>query len=274
MAQVAGVYTLKRGGNDIGTLSAHQQFREAHQDAIYMHGGANYRVESIEMASGGGTIRLNDAPDHLRTNAHLVTTLQPKALFGGRQWRSGVTVMYGNVTVTELLVSVREYDERTNETLNSWVPDANNGSYSNAHAFWLEINEDGDGPDENIDDAGVPELQHLLRLGTLFRIPTEAHDVIAHASPRENAAYLIESHAGGIGIVRKVFERWREVLSTGVQMAADCQCRSGCPNCIVPPRSREDLDKRRGISLARKILSVTDQPHQDEYVEGLWEPTA
>ena len=269
-----GVYTLKRGASDIGTLSAHQQFREAYQNAIYMHGGATYRVESIEMASGGGTIRLTDAPDHIRTNAHLVTTIQPQALHEARQWRSGVTVMYGNITVMELLVAVREYDERTHETLNSWTPDANNGSYSNAHAFWLQIGGETDGPAEDTVDAGVAELQHLLRLGTLFRIPTEAHDVIAHANTSDRAAYLIESHAGGIGIVRKVFERWREVLSTGVQMAEDCPCRTGCPNCIVPPRAREHLDKRRGITLARKLLLATDRPHDDEYVDGLWEPTA
>ena len=160
------MYTLKRGASDIGTLSAHQQFREAYQNAIYMHGGATYRVESIEMASGGGTIRLTDAPDHIRTNAHLVTTIQPQALYEARQWRSGVTVMYGNITVMELLVAVREYDERTHETLNSWTPDANNGSYSNAHAFWLQIGGGADGPAEDTVDTGVAELQHLLRLGT------------------------------------------------------------------------------------------------------------
>lgn len=265
-----GVYTLKRGATEIGTLSAHQQFREAYQDAIYMHGGGTYRVESIELASGGGEIRLSDAPDHIRTSAHLVTTTQTQELFGGRQWRPGVTVMHGNVTVTELLVSVREYDERTDETLNSWTPDSNNASYSNAHAFWLQV--DRDFSSEGAAEDGVAELQHLLRIGTLFTVPTEAHDVIAHANPRDGVAYLIESHAGGIGIVRKVFERWRAVLETGVRMAEDCECRSGCPNCIVPPRARDELDKRRGIALARRLLSATDGPHDYEWVDELWEP--
>ena len=265
-----GVYALKRGAAEIGTLSAHQQFREAYQDAIYMHGGGTYRVESIELASGGGEIRLSEAPDHIRTHAHLITTTQTQDLFNGRQWRPAVTVMHGNVTVTELLVAVREYDERTDETLNTWTPGSNNASYSNAHAFWLQI--DRDHSAEDAAEDGVAELQHLLRLGTLFTVPTEAHDVIAHANPRDGVAYLIESHAGGIGIVRKVFERWREVLETGVRMAEDCECRSGCPNCIVPPRTREELDKRRGIALARRLLSATDRPHDYESADGLWEP--
>ena len=167
-------------------------------------------------------------------------------------------------------ITVREYDDRTDETLNSWAPDSNSASYSNAHAFWVQI--DRGSSTEDAAGDGVAELQHLLRIGTLFTIPTEAHDVIAHASPRDRIAYLIESHAGGIGIVRKVFERWREALETGVRMAEDCQCRSGCPNCIVPPRARDELDKRRGIALARRLLSATGGPYDYESADGLWEP--
>lgn len=267
-----GVYTLKRGANDIGTLSAHQQFREAFQDAIYMHGGATYRVESIETSSRGGTIRLGDAPDRVRTAATLVTTVQEQGLFDGCQWRPAVAAMYGQVTATELLVSVREYDEHSNEVRRTWTPDSNNASYANAHAFWLEIDTDALSP--GVDGNGVAELQHLLRLGSLFTIPTEAHDVIPHAKTAEGSAYLIESYPGGIGIVRKAFERWRDVLSTGVRMAEDCLCLEGCPNCIIPPRSREELDKRRGIALARKVLSETEGPHGFALVDGLWEPTS
>ena len=270
-----GTYTLKRGNEDIGTLSAHQQFREAYQKAIYLHGGATYRVESVEMTGTGGRIQLADAPDqYRRTSAHIVTTTQLQDLFTGHQWHSGVIAMHGNVTVTELLVWVREYDERTNETLDSWTPNSNNGSYTNAHAFWLQTINGGGGLVTGMGGGGVAELQHLLRLGTLFTIPTEAHDVIPYSNPNDRSAYLIESHAGGIGIVRKVFERWREVLGTGVRMAEDCRCHKGCPNCIVPPRAQDDLDKRRGIELARELLSLSDGPHDDEVRDNLWVPVA
>ena len=177
--------------------------------------------------------------------------------------------MYGNVTVTEYLWSATEFNERTEETIDSWQPEPNNSHHSNAHAFWLQI----EGADSQ---PGVLELQHLLRLGTLFTIPVEPHDVTPHAvtSVGEQAAYLIENYAGGIGIARKVFERWRDVLGTGIRIAEACGCVRGCPNCIVPPRSTDDLDKRRGIELARQVLSSTDRPHDDELRSGLWEPVA
>ena len=259
-----GMYTLKVGATEIGTLSGHQQFREAYQRAIYMHSGVNYRVESVEISSDGGTIHLIEAHDHLRTHAFLLTTINVQNLFAGQQWEDGIHAMYGNVTVMESILSIREFDGRSDETIDTWTPESNNATYANAHAFWLQT---GSADDQ----AGVMELQYLLRLGTLFTIPVESHDVISQADGRAQTAYLIESYAGGIGIARKVCERWREILETGIGMAESCQCRRGCPNCIVPPRSKEDLDKRRGMALARRILSDTGLPPSAEFRNGLWE---
>jgi len=262
-----GKYTLKVGNDEIGTLSAHQQFKEAYQRAIYMHGGANYRVTEVAHSGSGGTIQLAEAPNHLRTRTVGSNSISVRDLFTGARWRSGAVALYGHVTVTEHLWSVTEFDERTSESLDSWQPESNNSHYQNAHAFWLQV-EDADS------QAGVVELQHLLRLGTLFTIPVEPHDITPLAVANERAAYLIENYAGGIGIARKVFERWREVLETGIGIAEDCGCVRGCPNCIVPPRSTDELDKRRGVELARLLLSSTDRPHDDELRLGLWEPVA
>ena len=262
-----GMYDLKFGSKDLGTMSAQQQFREAYQRAIYMHSGTNYRVESIETTSNGGTIHLGEAPDHLRTNPFLLTGITVQNLFDGRRWGAMVEVMYGNLTVTDSMLSIREFDERTDQTIVTWVPETHNAQFSKAHAFWLTVES------TDIQD-GTMELQHLLRLGTLFTIPVEPHDVVPHADARDRTAYLIESYAGGIGIARKVFERWREILETGIRIAEDCRCRRGCPNCIVPPRSKDDLDKRRGITLSKQILTATEQGHDAQLLNNLWESAA
>lgn len=265
-----GMYTLKVGATEIGTLSAQQQFREAYLRAIYLHGGANYRVEAVEFSSGGGTVQLSEEPDqNVRTRVALSTLVNVRQYFAGRRWRPEVMVLHGNLTVTENLWSAVEFDERSDETIDSWQPESNNTRHATAHAFWIQL--EGDDPRQ-----GVMELQHLLRLGTLFTIPVEPHDVAPHAVTRvgEQAAYLIENYAGGIGIARKVFERWRDVLETGIRIAEACGCVPGCPNCIVPPRSTDKLDKLRGIALAKQLLSSTDRAHDDDLRNGLWEPVA
>ena len=267
-----GTFVLKEGSNEIGTLSAQQQFREAHHRAIYMHGGRTYRVEEISYTGSGGEIRLGPVEPFLRTNTYTFTTLTEQDIYDARQWTTDdfiISAYYGKVLIVEALTSVEEVDDRTGEVKDRWSPQVNSAQFDNAHAFWLH--------QENYTDeaaSGITALQHLLRVGALFSVPLDAHDMFPHAVMKEQKAYIVESYPGGIGIARKALERWRSMLEVGIRVAASCKCSKGCPNCIVPPRSREELDKVAGINLARTLLNLTEGSHGFKFVHGLWEPAS
>ena len=136
----SGTFVLKEGANEIGTLSAQQQFREAPHRAIYMHGGRTYRVEEISSTGNGGMIRLGSVEPFLRTNTHTFTTLTEQDIYNARQWTTGnstVNVYHGKVLIVEALTSVEEIDERTGEVTDRWAPQINSANFENAHAFWL-----------------------------------------------------------------------------------------------------------------------------------------
>ena len=126
---------------------------------------------------------------------------------------------------------------------------------------------------EDIEDDGLLAFEQLLRVGTIFTIPVDSHDTTTHLDKRDKQIYLIESHPGGIGIVKKAFEKWHEILKTSIGIARACRCRKGCPNCIIPPRLYdEDLDKVKGIDLAERIIEATaSQPAERMASNGLWE---
>ena len=239
-----GTFVLREGSNEIGTLSAQQQFREAHHRAIYMHGGRTYRVEEISYTGSGGEIRLGAVEPFLRTNTYTFTTLTEQDIYDARQWTTSdfaVNAYYGKVLIVEALTSVEEVDERTGDVKDRWAPQVNSAQFDNAHAFWLH-------QETYTDEAasGITALQHLLRIGALFSVPLDAHDMFPHAVVKEQKAYIVESYPGGIGIARKALERWRRMLEVGIRVAESCKCSRGCPNCIVPPRSREELSKVAG----------------------------
>lgn len=264
-----GTFVLKEGSNEIGTLSAQQQFREAHHRAIYMHGGRTYRVEEISYTGSGGEIRLGPVEPFLRTNTHTSTTLTEQDVYDARQWRTDdftINAYYGNVLIVEALNSVEEVDERTGDVKDRWTPQVNSAQFDNAHSFWLH-------QETYTDEAasGITALQHLLRIGALFSVPLDAHDMFPHAVVKEQKAYIVESYPGGIGIARKALERWRSMLEVGIRVAESCNCSRGCPNCIVPPRSREGLHKVAGVNLARTLLNLTEGSHDFTFVHGLWE---
>ncbi|MCY3572241.1 MAG: DEAD/DEAH box helicase [Chloroflexi bacterium] len=269
-----GRYVVMDGEQEIGTLSAQQLFREAFPRAIYMHGGRRFRVKEIVVTSSGGEVTLESVEQHLRTNPSVYSQLFVNDILDGCQWSAkGTTVstIYGKVTMAERITAVNEIDDNTGEVVDHWVPGSTNANfnYSNAHSFWMVV--DRAGPNTT---KGIVTIQHLLRVGAMFSMPIDAHDVGPHCDIRESAAYLLESYPGGIGIASKALEKWREILRVGIEIAQRCDCRRGCPNCIVPPRSRENIDKRAGIEVAELVLAATEGRPQLRFAAGAWLPVA
>lgn len=269
----AGMFVLKEGGREIGTMSGQQQFREAFQRAIYLHGGRSFRVKEVALTgSSGGEVQLEPADPWLRTHASTFTSVTEQDVFAGWRWvgnGSEVNAFHGKVLITESLNSVQESDERTGDVIAEWAPQSNSATFSNAHAFWVQEQRP-----LAVSSASVNAFQQLLRIGALFSVPLDAHDIFPHAVAKEQKAYVVESYPGGIGIAKKILERWRAVLRVGVDIAVACKCSAGCPNCIVPPRSTDDMDKAGAVEFAEALLAATCDPPTGVFRNGLWEPVS
>ena len=263
-----GIYKLRTASEEIGAMSGSQKFREAYLGAIYMHGGASYRVESVTQDGTGGVINLGSAEPHVSTRPFFLTTLSVKDIFSGLRWQcidGNITAYYGEVTVTVVLTSVKEINDITGDVIDEWSPQNESAEFSKAHAFWIQ-QEGGNA------SVGNTSLQHILRVGAQFSIPVDSHDMFPHADQGECVVYLVENYPGGIGIARKTLEKWRVMLKTGVDLAKSCSCSSGCPNCIVPPRAQDGIDKTAGIALAGSLLKITNVSPGHKFENGLWRP--
>lgn len=265
-------FAVKDGESEIGTLSGQQQFREAYQRAVYLHGGKKYRVNEISLTGDGGEVSLTTAEPYLRTDAKLFTMLTEQDIYAGNRWlRDGaaVSTYYGKVLMTETMTAVEEINEQSGEVIDRWVPSTNSAQFANSHAYWVCLEA------ENQEAAGAfVTLQHLLRVGALFTIPLDSHDIGPHCDVRQQKAYLVESYPGGIGIARKALERWQEILKAGIGVAKSCSCSRGCPNCVVPPRSRDEIDKTKGIALAEELMDIAQEGPHSTFANGLWKPVA
>lgn len=265
-----GTFVVKEGNREIGTLSGQQQFREAYQRAIYMHGGRNFRVKEIVLTSGsGGEILLEPADPWLRTRPSTFTSVNEQDIYAGWRWvgnDSEINSFYGRVSITESMNSVQELDDRSGEVINEWAPQSNSAKFDNAHAFWIQEQHQS-----FASAAAINAFQQLLRVGALFSIPLDAHDIFPHAVSRQQKAYVIESYPGGIGVAKKILERWRDVLRVGVELAVACDCADGCPNCIVPPRSTDEIDKTGAVEFAEMLLRTTQKQPTSSFRNGLWE---
>ena len=274
----AGMFVLKVGKEDIGTISAQQQFREAPQGAIYMHGGRSYRVNEITYASSTSEILLEPVDPWLKTNITTYTNVSNQEIFLGRRWvvedGTEVHAFYGKVLITESITSVQVVNEKNDQVLENWTPQNNSARFNDAHAFWI-LRLRSAQSSASFNSASTPAInafQQFLRVGALFTVPLDAHDIFPHANVSEQSAYIVESYPGGIGVAKKLLERWRDVLQVGMKVAYECNCTKGCPNCIVPPRSTADMDKNEARLFAQSLLDSTKERETDVYDQnsGFW----
>ena len=261
-------WDLRYGNEDVGTMADYRRFREAYVDAILLHVGRKYKVDTVTEGSSNEISLTNPDADYLRTDAFFLKTLNIQEVFQGSRWKGQIANHLGRVNLYEALNQVSLVDERSDQVVNRFNPQGHAKS-SNAHAFWLDLSEIEDVPEE-----GLGAFEQLIRIGSIFTIPADLHDTTTFTDMREKQVYLIENYPGGIGIVKKAFEQLHKILQAGMDIARACKCVRGCPNCIIPPRyyrDRDALDKNKGIELAELVIATTYGPAEEKLVNGLWE---
>ena len=255
-------FQLKRGSEEVGQISALRRFREAYIGAIFPFFGQKYRVHSHEE----NAVILADTEPHLRTEAGFYTVLSPKDIFDGFAYGE-IEVYYGSQTLTTNFTGYKLVNEHTDEVISEGGTE-DSLFQNDLHAFWINV------PPSPDTAAGIGALEHLFRVGAMFVIPADRFDTSTYSKTSgEPTAFYYENYRGGIGVAKKLFEVWRRALEKGIEIAEHCACGSGCPNCIEPAKSynisNADIDKVRGIALARELLKMTQNGPDRKFRNGL-----
>ena len=244
-------FKLKRGNEEIGQISAMRLFREAYIGAVFTFFGHKYRVHSHEE----GAVVLTDAEPDVKTEGSFYTVVTIKQIFSGFGYGS-VQSFYGTLDIVMNYTGYRLVDERTAEQKGSGgTPNAH--PEKNLHAFLLNV------PHIHPPDSGaVGALEHLIRVGAMFVIPADRFDTSTYSKPNDDpaAVFYYENYSGSIGVAKKLAEVWPQALEKGIEVAENCSCERGCPNCIEPAKSynisNANIDKVTGIELARHVLAT------------------
>ena len=258
-------FALKRGNEEVGTISAMRRFREAYIGAVFTFFGQKYRVHSHEESA----VVLTDTEPNLRTDAGFYSILSPKDIFEGLSYE-GIEVYYGSLNLVMNSTGYKLVDERTGEEKGSGG--SNEALYqNNLHAFWINV------PPNESAIAGIGALEHMIRVGAMFVIPSDRFDTSTYSKlSDEPSSYYYENYSGGIGVAKKLYEVWQIALEKGIEIAANCNCRSGCQNCIEPAKSynisNTDIDKVHGIELATHLLASVKNGPDRKFQNGRMVP--
>ena len=254
-------YTLKHRGKELGQISEMRRFREAYIGAIFTFFGRKYRVRAHE----ADAVLLEEAEPNLRTDAGFYTVLHQNQIHDGFAYGE-LEVFHGTLNFQMNFTGYKLVDERTGEAKDS------GGSHAalyqnNLHAVWFNVTTHA------ANEAGIGALENLFRVGAMFVIPADRFDTSTWSTLKDGlTTYYYENYEDGIGVARKFYKVWPNVLEEGIKVAAGCSCAKGCQNCIEPAKSWStsnlDIDKWAGIELGKKLLAAYNKGPDHKFQNG------
>ena len=264
-------FSLKRGSEEIGQISAIRRFREAYIGGIFTFFGQKYRVHSHE-ENAVVLAELDSNHRNLRTDASFYNILSTQDFFAGFAY-GGIEIYYGLQNMTMNFTGYKLVDEHSGEEIERGGDTETRYRQQNLHAVWIHF------PQSECASGGIGALEHILRVGAMFVIPADRFDTSTYSRANEvPTAFYYENYSGGIGVAKKLFnvDVLKTALKKGREIAEDCDCRRGCQNCIEPAKSynisNENIDKIRGIELATSFLEALEKGPDRKFQNGLMVP--
>ncbi len=270
-------------GRQVSSLSPYGKFREIYSGSVMALEGRKYRVASMDPGDGGDrppaiVLEGAEALANLRTVPSFSESVAVEEESLCLSLTPGVSLHLGRVAVQEELdtVSVIDdsgspevYDEGLREedhqelVTATFAPDEDAKWSMYCQAFWLDVsgpvNGDATTPRHDEDSAAAPviaALEQMFRVGARFTFPVGKYDLATYS--QGSTIFLAEVSPESLGIVKKAFDNWRDILRAGADVARNCRCAKGCVFCLFPssPYDRP-LDKSGGLALADRLLEIT-----------------
>ena len=221
-----------------------------HEEAIYLHEGAQHHVDRLDWDEKKAYVRPVEVDYY--TDALSSVTIQVLDTFAGPDGEP-VARHHGEVKVTALASMFKKIRFHTHENIGSGpihLPEQT----LHTTGYWLTLDHDLwvapgretlDHPAKSDDFAGTPMeaglqgMAHALRHVASLRLMCDPRDLGSTAEVRSITTRLptvtvYEIYPGGVGYSARMYDLHHQLLADAAALVRDCPCASGCPSCIGP----------------------------------------
>jgi DEAD/DEAH box helicase domain-containing protein len=208
-----------------------------HEEAVYLHEGAQYHVERLDWEEKKAYVHPVEVDYY--TDALAAVTVQVLDTFSVPEPGDGLSRHHGELKITALASMFKKIRFHTHENIGSGpihLPEQT----LHTTGYWITVDEDlwrslGRGTLE----AGLQGMAHALRHVASLRLMCDPRDLGSVAEVRSVTTRLptvtvYEMYPGGVGYSARMYELHRELLEQGAALVRDCPCVAGCPSCIGP----------------------------------------
>jgi DEAD/DEAH box helicase domain-containing protein len=207
-----------------------------HEEAVYLHEGAQYHVDRLDWDEKKAYVRPVDVDYY--TDALASVTVQVLDTFASAEGE-GLGRSHGEVKITSLASMFKKIRFHTHENIGAGpihLPEQT----LHTTGYWITIDP---GLWASLGraslEAGLQGMAHSLRHVASLRLMCDPRDLGAVAEVRSISTQLptvtvFEVYAGGVGFATRMYELHRELLEDAAALVRDCPCAAGCPSCIGP----------------------------------------
>jgi DEAD/DEAH box helicase domain-containing protein len=249
------------GGELIGTVEAARSHSVVHPGAVYLHMGAPYEVEDLDLAQRRALVRPFEGDWYTQPKKESETWIEQVR---ERRECCGVELSYGIVSVTEQVVAYQKKRVADHSVVDLLALDMPEHEFV-TQALWYEL------PDELLrEEFPLEVLQgslHAAEHGQIAVLPLIAMcdrwdigglSTAFHRQTGRATIFVYDGHPGGVGITRVGYERFEALVDDALRLIAECTCRAGCPSCVQSPKCgnlNEPLNKRGAVELLSRMAA-------------------
>jgi DEAD/DEAH box helicase domain-containing protein len=207
-----------------------------HEEAVYLHEGAQFHVDRLDWDEKKAYVRPVDVDYY--TDALASVTVQVLDTFAGPEG-AALARSHGEVKITSLASMFKKIRFHTHENIGSGpihLPEQT----LHTTGYWITVDEDvWVALGRETLEAGLQGMAHSLRHVASIRLMCDPRDLGAVAEVRSTTTRLptvtvYEIYPGGVGYSQRMHELHQELLEHAAALVRDCPCLAGCPSCVGP----------------------------------------
>src|SRR4051794_2275132 len=248
-------------GSVLGLVEHERAFSTAHEGAIYLHRGDQFRVVSLDLEVRAAVVEPFSGDYYTQPRKETMTAIEQAHR---TEWRCGLELSFGDVVVTEQVVAYQKKSIHDQASLDLVALDLPQTEFE-TEAIWFVpqswMTEDLDSERRLLGSLHAAEhsLIALLPLWAMCdRWDIGGLSTNVHFQTGAPTVFVYDGHPGGVGITERGFEAFEGWVEDTARMLRGCPCLLGCPSCVQSPKCgnlSEPLDKTGALALLERMLS-------------------
>jgi DEAD/DEAH box helicase domain-containing protein len=207
-----------------------------HEEAVYLHEGAQYHVDRLDWDEKKAYVRPVDVDYY--TDALASVTVQVLDTFAGPE-SDALTRSHGEVKITSLASMFKKIRFHTHENIGAGpihLPEQT----LHTTGYWITVDDDlWRSLGRETLEAGLQGMAHSLRHVASLRLMCDPRDLgsvaeVRSVTTQRPTVTVFEAYPGGVGFSARMYELHRELLDDAAALVRDCPCAAGCPSCVGP----------------------------------------